>query len=335
MNSDSGGLFEAFLGQHDQRAWSEVVERLAPAIHDVDRDAVRIWFAFHPLDLARAVQAAEDPAELERRLWLQGSYRLEEQIDRSHRFLFGHRYWPEVKAAVVAIARSNPDSVDLDRLILDSAERVGASRGVDAGLVVAITAVAMMTLQQVGLDAFAAASESVDPGVAASGPSPKQLLLRRARNDGQGLFGFLKGDRKVWTVTFDEHDPSARFSLINSQELTTAAASDTRDYRSRDPRCHEGPIPVQCRSAFCGTCWVGVLGGADRLSAVTDLERRRIRDFGYTVANEPKPIIRLACQSQAFGAVSIAIPTWNGILGRELYGREVSTPAVGSSEPER
>lgn len=329
MSTDSGGLFEAFLGQHDRHAWATVVDRLGPSIHDVDRDAVRIWFAFHPLALAQAARAADDRVEFERRLWLQGRYRLDEQIDRSHRFLFGHRYWSEVRAEVVTLAGSTPDSVELDALIVETAGRVAAGLGVDLGLVVAITAVALMTLQQVGLEAFTAAAGDVDPQVLASGASPDAIVRRRLRNDGQGVFGFLKGVRKTWTITFDEHDPEASFPLMNPQELTTAAAADTRDYRSRDSRCLEGPIPVQCRSAFCGTCWVGVLAGADRLSEVTELERRRIRDFGYTFTDEPRPIIRLACQCQPSGPVSFVIPPWNGIVGRELYGQESATAAAG------
>lgn len=94
-----------------------------------------------------------------------------------------------------------------------------------------------------------------------------------------------------------------------TQELTNAAANDKRDYFSRDPRCipGEGPIPVQCRSAACGTCWVGILGGAEKLSEVRRLEAQRIKEFGYINTSNPKPIIRLACQAQAVGAVSIVI----------------------------
>src|SRR5204863_5319528 len=98
--------------------------------------------------------------------------------------------------------------------------------------------------------------------------------------------------------------------------VATAAQADKREYRSRDARCTpgEGPIPVECRAASCGTCWVGVLEGAEKLSPVVDRdERRRMKVFGYPVTNEPKPLIRLACQAKAFGAVSIVIPPWNGM----------------------
>jgi len=119
-------------------------------------------------------------------------------------------------------------------------------------------------------------------------------------------------------VTFDESDPDATFTAINGQEIATAAQTDKRDYKSREPRCtpSEGPIPVECRAASCGTCWVGVLGGAEKLSPVVDRdERRRMAVFGYTDSTEERPLIRLACQARAFGAVSIVIPPWNGLIG--------------------
>ena len=89
--------------------------------------------------------------------------------------------------------------------------------------------------------------------------------------------------------------------------------------RSRDVRCtpNDGPIPVECRAASCGTCWVGVLGGADKLSPVVERdEGRRMKVFGYVDTSDPRPIIRLACQARAFGAVSIVIPPWNGFIGK-------------------
>ena len=120
-------------------------------------------------------------------------------------------------------------------------------------------------------------------------------------------------------MTFDENDPDATFPLINGQEIASAAQNDKREYRSRDPRCipNEGPIPVECRAASCGTCWVGVLGGAEKLSPVDARdEGRRMKVFGYSTPTATRPLIRLACQAQAFGAVSIVIPPWNGIFGK-------------------
>ncbi|HKV39545.1 MAG TPA: 2Fe-2S iron-sulfur cluster-binding protein, partial [Blastocatellia bacterium] len=126
----------------------------------------------------------------------------------------------------------------------------------------------------------------------------------------------------------------AKFKLVNGQELTTAAADDTRHFANRDPRLlgSVGPIPVQCRAAACGTCWVGVLGGAQKLSDVDRIEGARIKDFGYIDTSDPKPLIRLACRAQAFGAVSIVIPPWNGVFGKFLRDKKTRGE---TEEPQR
>ncbi len=317
-----GRLFEAFLNRHDEDAWQRILAELEPHIHEVDRVATRIWFHFFPLSLAQALQEAEDPQVLARELFLDGKYRLADQIDSSHRFLYGHRYWPEVKRALIEYAQSprTLQTLELAGHIREVASHVAERRRIEPSLVVGITAVAFMTLQQVGWAAFEAAPGTIalDPQIAAR--TPEEVLAYRARDDRQRFFYWWKYPDKVWTITFDENDPEATFRLINRQHLTTAAAQDKRPYHLRDPRCvpNEGPIPVQCRSGSCGSCWVGVLGGAEKLSEMEEYERRRLREFGYIETEEPKPIIRLACQARAFGAVSIVIPPWNGVFGRFL-----------------
>src|ERR1700742_4738764 len=104
MSNDSEPLFEAFLNKHDDAAWRGIVTKLQPAIHEVDRNATQVWFAFYPLALLRALQETDEPERLARRLVLQGKYFLKDQIDSSHAFLYGHRYWPQVKAAVAEYA---------------------------------------------------------------------------------------------------------------------------------------------------------------------------------------------------------------------------------------
>jgi ferredoxin len=69
---------------------------------------------------------------------------------------------------------------------------------------------------------------------------------------------------------------------------------------------------------------VGVLGGAEKLSPVEDRERRRLAEFGYDATGDPDPAVRLACQAQAVGAVSIVIPPWNGVFGH-LVPKDAST----------
>ncbi len=311
-------LFE-HLRTYDAAAWKRAVDTLLPALHPIDRNATRIWFAFFPLDLLLALEAADDEDALVRKLGLMGNWRLREQVDSSHRFLFAHRYWPQVKAAISGAEGPFPD--DLSALVTAIAESATRTARCDREFVTGITAVGLMTLRQAGPDAFAGAPGKVHLSESARALSAHQILARRAKDDWQGLFGFLRGVRKRWTVMFDEGDPDATFSIIHGQEIATAAQGDKREYRSRDPRCipGEGPIPVECRAASCGTCWVGVLGGAEKLSPVVDRdERRRMQVFGYIDTEDPKPLIRLACQAKAGGAVSIVIPPWNGICGKLL-----------------
>src|SRR4026207_167134 len=92
--------FENFLKQQDEEAWSAALTALLRSIHEVDRNATQIWFSFYPLSLFEALERAEDRETLAPRLLLRGNYYLKDQIDSSHTFLYGHRYWPEVKQAV-------------------------------------------------------------------------------------------------------------------------------------------------------------------------------------------------------------------------------------------
>jgi ferredoxin len=244
-----------------------------------------------------------------------GNWRLADQIDTSHRFFYAHRYWPQVKHAVQHAG--GPFSPNLAALTTALSEAAARTARVDREFLMGITAAALMTLRQVGTEAFAAAAGQVHLSDRVRALSPHQVMKARARDSSQGVFGFLRGVSRRWTVTFDENAPDATFTVIEGQELASGAQTDKRDYRSRDARCTpgEGPIPVECRAASCGTCWVGVLDGAERLSEVVERdERRRMRVFGYTDSDEPQPLIRLACQARAAGAVSIVIPPWNGII---------------------
>jgi ferredoxin len=184
-----------------------------------------------------------------------------------------------------------------------------------------------MTLQQCGLSAFKSATGQMLLDNKVAKKSPEQVLRERAVDDSQGLFSFLKTVDKKWTVTYDETDSSARYKLNHDQDLAWGAADDrTRNWREIDPRRPEGPIPVECRSASCGTCWVGVLGGAEKLSDVAAREGKKMKEFGYIDTSEPKPLIRLACQAKALGAVSIVIPPWNGVFGKYLKSAKTSDP---------
>jgi ferredoxin len=312
--------FENFLNQQDEEAWSGALTTLLRSVHEVDRNATQIWFSFYPLALFQALQQAPDPEKLSQQLLMQGAYRLRDQIDSSHTFLYGHRYWPEVKRATQehASAFSGGESKLSDQ-VLAVAQQVAEQLKVDRSLVVGITAVAFMTLRQVGLEAFAQAPGKMLLDRKHAQKSAEQILRERAKDDSQGLLGFLRTVNKKWTVTYDENDDSAKYRLNHVQDLAWGAADDrSKNWREIDPRRVEGPIPVECRSASCGTCWVGVLGGAEKLSGVAAREGKKIKEFGYIDTSEPKPLIRLACQAQAYGAVSIVIPPWNGVFGKYL-----------------
>lgn len=316
--------FERSLGQHDEEAWNAALATLLRSIHEVDKTATQVWFAFYPLRLFRALLEAEDPEKLAARLLLQGSYYLKERIDTSHTFLFGHRYWPEVKQAVEQHAHSFTleAKTSLADQILSVAREIAGQLKIDQSLLVGITAVAFMTVRQAGLENFKATRGAIQIDRRHAKRSAAQVLKERAKDDRQGLFGFLKTVDKKWTVTFDENDDTAKYKLRNMQDLAWGAADDrTRDWRAIDPRRIEGPIPVECRSASCGTCWVGILGGAEKLSNVAAREGKKIKEFGYIETAEPKPLIRLACQAQAQGAVSIVIPPWNGVFGKYLKSK--------------
>jgi ferredoxin len=293
--------FETFLRQHDEESWSATLTTLLRSTHEVDRNATQIWFSFYPLSLFQALEQADDPEKLAKQLLMQGNYYLNDQIDSSHTFLYGHRYWREVKSAVQKHAHEFSSS--------------------DTSLVVGITGVAFMTVRQAGLAAFEAAPGKMLIDKKHARKSPAQVLRERAVDDSQGLFGFLKTVDKKWTVTYDENDDRAKYRMNHIQDLAWGAADDqSRNWREVDPRRVEGPIPVECRSASCGTCWVGVLGGAEKLSDVAAREGKKIKEFGYVDTSEAKPLIRLACQAQALGAVSIVIPPWNGVFGKYLKG---------------
>ena len=312
--------FDNFLAKHDEEAWSAALTTLLRSIHEVDQNATQIWFAFYPLGLFQAISAAEDPEKLRRMLLMQGTYDLKDQIDSSHTFLYGHRYWPEVKKAVEQHARDFSSSdASLPDQITGVADKVAQQVKTDRSLTVGITAVAFMTVQQAGLEAFEKSPNKMLIDARHAKKSPEQVLRERAKDDSQGLLGFLRTVNKKWTVTFDENDDRATYRMNHVQDLAWGAAEDrSRDWREIDPRRIEGPIPVECRSASCGTCWVGVLGGAEKLSDVAAREGKKIKEFGYIDTSEPKPLIRLACQAQTHGAVSIVIPPWNGVFGKYL-----------------
>ncbi|HEV7645976.1 MAG TPA: 2Fe-2S iron-sulfur cluster-binding protein [Pyrinomonadaceae bacterium] len=314
--------FETHLEKQTEKQWWSALEGLLPDIHEVDRNAVQIWFRFYPLALFDFLQASEDQEKARKKFVMQGTYDLKDQIDSSHKFFYGHTYWKQVKDAISARADSfTGDSFDLASEIRSAAGAAAVTTGANVSVLLGITAAGLMTLRQVGAEAFKAAPGQIVTSRAHLKKSPEQILAARAKDDSQGLFGFLRTVDKQWSVNYDETDPSARFKLMNEEEIASAAAKDqSKNWIEIDPRRPEGPIPVECRSASCGTCWVGVLGGSEKLSDVSEREKKQLKVFGYSSSEDKKPLIRLACQAKATGAVSVVIPPWNGVFGKKVYG---------------
>jgi ferredoxin len=334
MSIKSSNHFESYLQNFSEGQWQTAIESLFQSIHDVDRNAVQIWFRFYPLSLSQYLSQAEDPDEAKRNLAMQGDFGLEDKIDTSHYFLYGHRYWKAVKAAIEAesqvFERGNIDlAEEIDQVAAMIAEKVKA----DKSLLVGITAVGFMTVAQVGIDKFKAASGEVEKASGLLKRSPEAIVASRKQDDSQGLFGFLKTVDKKFSVIHDEVQ-NARFDIMNDQEIASASANDrSQNWQEKDPRCWEGPVPVECTSASCGTCWVGVIAGNEKLSEVARRERRALKVFGYDQSDDTKPLIRLACQAKAYGNVTLVIPPWNAVFGKKVYGNveELDLEPVTSS----
>lgn len=342
------------LEKFTESDWLEAVGDLLPCIHEVDRDAVQIWFRFYPLELRSFLGAAEDQDATVHGLALQGDYELTHQIDTSHHFLYGHRFWPTVKAKIEKMISEPlaPAGGQIDGQPTGSRKDVGCSTdcppadtggsdtlvktikavaceaarklNVERPLVNAIAAVGLMTLRQVGAEAFtAAAGETASPaGLMAK--SPDAIVAERAKDDSQGLLGFLRTVDKQFSIKFAGTAFKGKFPVMNDQQITHAAAKDrSRNWQSMDSRCWEGPVPVECTAASCGTCWIGVIGGKEKLSEISRRERRAMKVFGYNQPDAEKPFLRLACQTKAYGNATIVIPPWNGVFGKKVYGNVV------------
>ena len=311
-------LFDSFLKKQDELAWNRVLSELIPLIHPADQVATQIWFSFWPLKLARTLRESVDPSLTAKEMLLDGRYRLAEQIDSSVAFLYGSRYWHQVRGVLVENAETcgGIQDLELESIIRGVAKAAAARAQSPVPILMGISAVGCMILQQVGLAVLAASARNTTPPPQ-EGCSADEVMKRRNSRPKQGLFGFLKSTDKRYTVIFDENRKESSFEAVRGQDLSMACATDRRDNESGDHRCIEGPIPCQCRSGACGYCWIGVLNGKERLSEATDFELKRLSYFGYSSSDrngDPHPHIRLACQAKCYGDVTIVIPPWNGVL---------------------
>ncbi|HEX8147755.1 MAG TPA: hypothetical protein VF591_11285, partial [Pyrinomonadaceae bacterium] len=230
MSSKRETALELFLDGHDDAAWRAALASLLPSIHEVDRNATQIWFHFFPLALLRAFESAEDPERLAQELLMQGRWYLKDQPDSSHAFLYGHRFWPETKRAVARLTEGGAafEGRALEEVVREAARAVASERKVDESLTTGIAAVGLMTLQQLGLAEFRRTPGEVLIDRRHLKRTPEQVMRERAKDDGQGLFGFLRTADKHWTVVWDENADDRRFRAVDKQEVATGAATDKR-----------------------------------------------------------------------------------------------------------
>lgn len=329
---------ESYLSKFTEAEWLAAVDEMLPYIHEVDQEAVQIWFRFYPIDLVRYIENAEDREETLRGFALKGDLDLKNQIDTSHHFLYGHKFWPTVKRKIEKMVEEplppsngtngssksstaeteQTEEPQLTDLIKEVACRTASKHNIERQLVNAIAAVGLATLNQVGLEAFKAASGDIEQP---KKKSPEAVIAERQKDDSQGLLGFLKTIDKKFSVFFSGINSAGKFSLLNAEEIASASQKDrSKPWQESDERCWEGPVPIECTSASCGTCWVGVLGGREKLSDVAPRERRAMMVFGYNQPDDEKPFLRLACQAEASGNVTIVIPPWNAVFGKKVRG---------------
>lgn len=313
--------FLTALEIHSESDWLSVIESISADIHEVDRVAAQVWFRFYPLDLVRHLESAEDLAQSMRGIAMEGDFGLLDKIDTSHRFFYGHRFWPQTKAAVVARASDDAPAGDLADEIRSIAKVVASDAKTTEELTLGIAAVGLMTLVQTGLDELRAAPGIVKNPTGVMSRSPDEIVAERAKDDSQGFLGFLRTVDKEFSVTFSAFASEGKFKIINEEEIASASQKDhSRDWQSLDSRCWDGPVPIECTSASCGTCWVGVLGGTEKLSSPSSRERKQMKVFGYNQPEIEKPFLRLACQAKATGNVTIVIPPWNAVFGKKIRG---------------
>jgi ferredoxin len=327
------------LSKFTEADWLAAIDEMLPNIHEVDREAVQIWFRFYPLDLVRHIAASEDREETLRSFALKGDLELKNQIDTSHHFLYGHRYWPTVKRKIEKMASTgsphkgeeapacgdgatpSSDISPLVDIIKDVACQTASKLNIERSMTNAIAAIGLATLNQVGIEAFKAAPGDVEKPTGIMSKSPDAIIAQRHKDDSQGILGFLKTIDKKFSVSFSGINSAGKFPVLNAEEIASASQKDrSKPWQEQDERCWEGPVPIECTSASCGTCWVGVLGGREKLSDVAPRERRAMKVFGYNQPDDAKPVLRLACQAQAAGNVTIVIPPWNAVFGKKVRG---------------
>ena len=263
--------FEAHLSRCSPADWATAVETLAPEIHPIDRDATRVWCAFFPLELA-------------------AQSRLADRMDSSHTFLYGHRYWPQIKRAVLAVAAEPPFPAALPEIITSVADHASRTSSVDRDQLIGMAIVGLMTLRQCGGVNFGVERGGIDKWTKvqlthrAQARSIRQVLRARRQQQSQGLLGLIRGRRNRFRMTYDENTPGATFDVVAGQNIASRAPA--------------------------GTTVIGVLAGAERLSPIDQAtEGRALKEMGFAQASAVNgaPIIRLASAARPSGDATFVL----------------------------
>ncbi len=259
--------FVDHLSRYAPGDWASAVETLAPEIHPIDLSATRVWFAFFP----------RGPRP--------------EAIESSHRFLYGHRYWPQVKRAILTAAKDASWSAILPELLERLADHATRTTQVDRDQLLGITAASLLTLRYVGLDAFAESAGTVQLPNRAHVRSIRQVRRARERQRWH-LFGSMFGKLR-FRMTYNEASPDGSFDVIEGGTIASGMPSGMR----------------QCGSTCSGACVIGVLAGAQYLSPIDVDEAARLESSGYaqSMSAEGHPIMRLACYARPGGEVSFVM----------------------------
>jgi hypothetical protein len=219
--------FEAHLAGFSPADWTSAVDTLASEIHPVDLDATRIWLAFF---------SAARPAALAATM---GDWRLEDNIDSSHTFLYGHRYWPQAKRAVLAMSAESSYPALLPEIITKVADHTSRTSSVDRDQLIGIATAGLMTLRQCGIEKFGSGKGVVQLPMDVEARSIRQVMRRRRLQRSRGLLALLLGRRNRFRMTFDENVEGAAFDVMSGETIADRAPS--------------------------GTSWIGILAGADEL----------------------------------------------------------------------
>lgn len=191
------------------------LDDLLSQIHLVDQQAARVWFL------------------------LRRTFRPQSLIENVGRAMYGYRYWPRVKAAIISMGPTLEGPLVPRAIgVADAATRTAR---VDRDQLVAIAAVGCEIYEQVGHQTFVAMPSEVRLPPASLLETPTMVLQRRARNTPEGLLGAWRGARRQWKITC-EPDPD------DSRVVT-----------------HGHPL-VRCSGADHAGCMVVILAGAERLS---------------------------------------------------------------------